>query len=40
LFVIVAHRHNYHRVQEGKEEKFFFGEYLKRKKVEDNNDDE
>ena len=40
LFVIVAHRHNYRRVQEGKEEKFFFGEYLKKKKAEDNNDDE
>ena len=39
LFVVVAHRHNYRRVQEGKEEKFFFSDYFKKKKVEDADDD-
>ncbi len=40
LFVILAHRHNFRRVQESKEEKFFFSEYLKKKKAEDDGDDE
>lgn len=37
--VVFAHRQNYLRVQEGKEEKFFFGDYLKKKKVEGDGDD-
>ena len=40
LVVVWRHRHNYRRVQEGKEEKFFFSEYLKKKKVEGDGDDE
>lgn len=39
LLVIFAHRKNYLRVQESKEEKFFFSDYLKKKKVEDGDDD-
>ena len=38
FFVLFAHRHNYRRVQEGKEEKFYFGDYLK-KKAEAEDDD-
>lgn len=38
--VVFAHRKNYLRVQEGKEEKFFFGDYLKKKKAEEADDDE
>ncbi len=30
-FIIWAHRHNYRRVQEGKEQKFYFSTYLKKK---------
>ena len=40
FFVLFAHRHNYRRVQEGKEEKFYFSDYFKKKKAEDGNDDE
>ena len=39
LAIIFAHRKNYRRVQEGKEEKFYFGTYLKKKKAEGSNDD-
>ena len=39
FFVLFAHRHNYRRVQEGKEEKFYFSHYLKKKKAEDGDDD-
>lgn len=39
FFVLFAHRHNYRRVQDGKEEKFYFGDYLKKKKAEDGDDD-
>ena len=38
FFVLFAHRHNYRRVQEGKEEKFYFGDYFK-KKAEAEDDD-
>ena len=31
FFVLFAHRHNYRRVQESKEEKFYFADYLKKK---------
>ena len=40
LVVVIRHWGNYRRVQEGKEEKFFFSDYLKKKKVEGSNDDE
>ena len=40
FFVLFAHRHNYRRVQEGKEEKFYFSDYFKKKKAEDGDDDE
>lgn len=40
LFVVLAHRHNFRRVQESKEEKFFFSDYLKKKKAGDDGDDE
>ena len=39
FFVLFAHRHSYRRVQEGKEEKFYFSHYLKKKKAEDGDDD-
>lgn len=39
FFVLFAHRHNYRRVQEGKEEKFYFSTYLKKKKAEGSDDD-
>ena len=39
FFVLFAHRHNFRRVQDGKEEKFYFGDYLKKKKAEDEDDD-
>jgi glycerol-3-phosphate acyltransferase PlsY len=39
FFVLFAHRHNYRRVQEGKEEKFYFSHYLKPKKAEEEDDD-
>ena len=38
-FVLFAHRHNYRRVQDGKEEKFYFSDYLKKKKAEDADDE-
>ena len=38
-FIIWAHRHNYRRVQEGKEEKFYISAYLKKKKAEDADDE-
>ena len=38
-FNIWAHRHNYRRVQEGKEEKFYISAYLKKKKAEDADDE-
>ena len=38
FFVLFAHRHNYRRVQEGKEEKFYFADYFK-KKAEAEDDD-
>ena len=38
-FIIWAHRHNYRRVQEGKEEKFYISAYLKKKKAEDTDDE-
>ena len=40
LVVVWRHRHNYRRVQEGKEEKFFFSDYLKKKKTQGDGDDE
>lgn len=40
LFVVWMHRHNYRRVQEGKEEKFYIKEYLPKKKTEEESDDE
>lgn len=39
-FIIWVHRHNYRRVQEGKEEKFYFSTYLKKKKKAEGEDDE
>lgn len=39
LFVVWMHRHDYRRVQEGKEEKFYFSTYLKKKKAEGSDDD-
>ena len=39
LAVILAHRKNYRRVQDGKEEKFYFSTYLKKKKAEGSDDD-
>ena len=39
LLVVLAHRHNYRRVQESKEQKFYFSEYLKKKKTEDADDE-
>ncbi len=39
LVVVWRHRHNYRRVQESKEEKFFFSDYLKKKKAEGDGDD-
>ncbi len=39
-FIIWAHRHNYRRVQEGKEEKFYFSTYLKKKKKAEDQSDE
>ena len=38
FFVLFAHRHNYRRVQESKEGKFYFGDYFK-KKAEAEDDD-
>ena len=38
FFVLFAHRHNYRRVQESKEEKFYFADYFK-KKAEAEDDD-
>lgn len=38
-FIIWVHRHNFRRVQEGKEEKFYFSTYLKKKKAEDADDE-
>ena len=38
-FIIWVHRHNYRRVQEGKEEKFYFSTYLKKKKAEGKDDE-
>ena len=38
FFVLFAHRHNYRRVQESKEEKFYFSDYFKKKKAEEEND--
>ena len=38
-FIIWAHRHNYQRVQDGKEEKFYISTYLKKKKAEGNDDE-
>ena len=40
FFVLWAHRHNFRRVQESKEEKFYFSDYLKKKKAEAEDDDE
>ena len=40
FFVLWAHRHNFRRVQESKEEKFYFSGYLKKKKAEAEDDDE
>ena len=40
FFVLFAHRHNYRRVQDGKEEKFYFSDYLKKKKAGDGDYDE
>jgi glycerol-3-phosphate acyltransferase PlsY len=40
LIVVWRHRQNYRRVQDGKEEKFFFGDYLKKKKIEGDGDNE
>ena len=34
LVVVWRHRHNYRRVQESREEKFFFSDYFKKKKAE------
>lgn len=39
-FIIWAHRHNYRRVQDGKEEKFYFSTYLKKKKAKGDGGDE
>lgn len=39
LVIIFAHRHNYRRVQESKEEKFYFSDYFKKKKVEGQDDE-
>ena len=39
FFVLFAHRHNYRRVQESKEEKFYLSDYLKKKKAEAEDDD-
>ena len=39
FFVLFAHRHNYRRVQESKEEKFYLSNYLKKKKAEADEDD-
>ena len=39
LFVVWMHRHNYRRVQESQEEKFYFSTYIKKKKVEESDDD-
>lgn len=39
FFVLFAHRHNFRRVQESKEEKFYFSDYLKKKKAEGEDDD-
>ncbi len=39
-FIIWVHRHNYRRVQEGKEEKFYFSTYLKKKKSKGDGGDE
>ncbi len=38
-FIIWVHRHNFRRVQEGKEEKFYFSTYLKKKKTEDSDNE-
>ena len=40
FFVLFAHRQNYRRVQESKEEKFYFSDYLKKQKAEDVDDDQ
>ena len=37
--IIWAHRHNYRRVQDGKEEKFYISAYLKKKKAEGDDDE-
>ena len=37
-FIIWVHRHNYRRVQDGKEEKFYFKTYFRKKKAEDSDD--
>ena len=39
LFIIIKHWGNYRRVQDGKEEKFYFSTYLKKKKAEGNDDE-
>lgn len=39
FFVLFAHRKNFRRVQDGKEEKFYFSDYLKKKKAEAEDDD-
>ena len=39
FFVLFAHRQNFRRVQDGKEEKFYFSDYLKKKKAEAEDDD-
>ena len=38
-FIVWVHRHNFRRVQEGKEEKFYISTYLKKKKAEGDNDE-
>jgi glycerol-3-phosphate acyltransferase PlsY len=38
LFVVWMHRHNYRRVQDGKEEKFYLSTYVKKKKAEGSDD--
>lgn len=40
FFVLFAHRNNFRRVQESKEEKFYLSDYLKKKKAEAEDDDE
>lgn len=38
-FIVWVHRHNFRRVQEGKEEKFYISTYLKKKKAEGDDDE-